>query len=442
MSYLFERFSTIDENLSYGFQEYGDEYTPNFTLMSNNLPIGKDIESFALAEKCHYVVNSKGKIFRKKYSTEDNYKAINEVEASKLFIDLAGYHCIVVTNNEKYYISLLKEQMNTLKLISNLRITAIAFPEDTSEKSTGDILLGCSDGNIYLYKIEFDKSLEIKEATPKKVFHISSGDCIKGMVYKVYSNKKESSALVVITTKDTCYQFTGHLPFTKLFNSHKAHDDANLSKIIKGEGDGEMKIFSFHKEKEGFKLRAFAWKARGELIYGNFRNKKETIKPPIIKDIKSYNYNEDPISIAITEHNLYFLYKHHLEIISKITNKTEHTEKFKDESMKDICYDIKTNSLWISSDKGVYELKVGVKDEDMWQQYLENKEYDKAIYICKGSNKKYLGYINGVYADVKHKEGKFTEAAQLYVLSDKTFEEVMFKYLMEDNTEGMLSNCF
>jgi hypothetical protein len=347
----------------------------------------------------------------------------------------------MVTSNGKYYISFIKEEMDTLKLISNLRITAVAYSQDTSEKNTGDILLGCSDGKIYLYRIELEKNLEIKEIPPKKVFHISSGDCIKGMVYKVYANKKESNALVVITTKDTCYQFTGHLPFTKFFTSQKSHDDINSSKITMSEGDGEMRTFSFHKRKESFELRAFAWKTKDKLIYGNFKDRMETTKSLIVNSIHSYNYTENPISIAITEHNLYFLYRRHLEIVSTITNKVEHTEMFKDEEMKGIEYDIKTNWLWISSDKGVYQLKVGVRNEDIWQQYLENKEYEKAICICKESNEKYLGYINGVHADIKHKEGKYMEAAQLYALSDRTFEEVMFKYLIEDNTEGISSNC-
>lgn len=455
MDNTFHTSTTIDEGQSGGFQEFGEDFTPNFTLSPVALPssIGRELETMAVSERCHLLVASGGRIFRKWTISESEYKAVEEsarIDEPKVYLDYTGYHCVVVSSNGNHcYIALKRGAMSRLKTVASLKITAVAYPQNATDRDTGEILLGCSDGSVYSFRIELTSNFEVKESAPKKVFCLPQDNGIRGMAFQVYDNlmKKESSAFVVLITSDSLYQFAGPLPFAKLFSQYKGHEDIDANRIAAPKNNGELKIFYTHEGGKELELRSFAWKSASEIKYGNFKGKAEASKSPIVKKIKSLDYRtcpedcQSPEAIAITEYNLYLLYEHSLHVVSRITEGVEHTEKFSNnEVMKQICYDSRTDSLWLNSDKAIYQLKIAMKEEDMWQQYLQRKEYTKALRICEKANQKYLGYVNRIYAEAKRREGKSKESALLYTRSDKTFEEVMLGYFEENDTEGMSRN--
>eukprot|EP00826_Nyctotherus_ovalis_P037265 TRINITY_DN3387_c0_g2_i2.p1 TRINITY_DN3387_c0_g2~~TRINITY_DN3387_c0_g2_i2.p1 ORF type:complete len:401 (-),score=58.06 TRINITY_DN3387_c0_g2_i2:27-1199(-) len=373
MDNTFHIATTIDKSQSGGFLEYGEDFTPNFTLSPVAIPsaIGKELETIGVSERCHLIANSGGRIFCRRIVLDSEYKAVDEpteIEEPKLFLDYIGYHCVVVSSNGSHcYITLKKGRMTRLKTLASLKITAVAYPQDTIDKDTGEILLGCGDGSVYSYRIELSSNFEVRESAPKKVFCMPSGDCIKGIAFQVYDNvmKKESSAVVVLITADSLYQFTGPLPFARLFSQYKGYEDINANRITAPKNDGELKVFCTHGEGEELELKSFAWKSAEGIIYGNFKDKVEASKSPVIKNIKSVYYRayskdgKAPEAIAITEYNLYLLYKDCLHVVSKITESIEHTENFStNEVMRQIWYDLKTDSLWLNSNKAIYQLKI------------------------------------------------------------------------------------
>lgn len=441
MANLFREAPRTEELQSHGFEKYDDEYTIAFVLTSTDLPnfLNKDVTEFATSEHYHFIANRKCKIFRKDLLAENGYQIIPvpfsiKLEAPKFHPDLFGYHCVVTSSRGRHgYISSLKDLVDPLELVNNLDITVVAYSPKATPQKTHSMLLGCGNGSIYLYKLRVQGNLEIKELAPKKLFQVPSGEGVKGLVYRKY---KDASGLVVVTTDTSCYQFVGKLPWDVLFGNYGAGEEVGANKIATAKSGGELKTYYSYKEEGRYKLKSFAWKAGDKVLHGDFTRTASSG----ISNALSTNYPsaEAPEAVAVTKYCLCLLYANSLQVISRITGKAEYTEVFRpNEYMKQIQYDPRTSSVWIGSDTSVYQLKVQMREEDTWQQHLENRDYDRAMSICKKHNSRYLAYVTGVYADDERRDGNFKESAFLYTQSDRTFEEIMLDYFMKDDTEGM-----
>jgi len=459
----FSRNQDNEDDLSYGFLEFDDESSNCFTLKNIDMKsfISRDLIAFTASEECILMATRKNKIIRKKAAAEDDYESFNiaakpKSEVYKICADLCGFHSLILmTKGEHFYLPLSKTELVPLPKLQGLELTSVAYPTITSMKNTGEMLLGCKDGTIWGYSIEIGQKGEIIENGPRKIYQLPQESVIYGICYETYDYMKISekvmtkSTLVIAVTNDTMYQFIGSLPFDKLFEKY-ANNPTELNKdkksVPKGKiEESELKLYHEFKGKNQYELHSFAWKCGAGICYGEFRKKSDVEVRVNIKEItieaykKKGSTNEEiPESIGITEYNLYFLYMNNLTIVSKITKEIEHGENFRsDEGMKNIVFDPSGKSMWLSSIKGVHRLFITGENRDLWKQMLESGAFEDAISECKKSNPKYVDYITGLYADSKFKEGKFKESAILYAQSSKKFEEIILKFIMAGQTEGL-----
>eukprot|EP01022_Parablepharisma_sp_SALTPOND_P023090 TRINITY_DN47_c0_g1_i1.p3 TRINITY_DN47_c0_g1~~TRINITY_DN47_c0_g1_i1.p3 ORF type:complete len:482 (-),score=62.25 TRINITY_DN47_c0_g1_i1:3365-4810(-) len=458
----FSRELDNEDDQSYGFMQFDEESNAGFNLKTIDVKayISRDLVALAPSEECLFMATRKNKLIRKKLCPDQNYEVISipakpRSEVLKLWPDLCGYHCLLImSKGEHCYQSFLRDDMVPLPKVAGLDITAVAYPSTTTPKSTGDILLGCKDGSIYLYRIEVGSKGEVQEMTPRKVFQLPPGNTIYGLVYETYDflKKNDKSArkttLVMAVTNDTCYQFTGILPFDKYFDKYNTPGELNKDKKTVPKGrieDSELKLYYEYQGKAQYELHSFAWKCGAGVCYGQFRKKQDIQLRVVVKDISIEPYKkkgssgeELPEAVGITEYNLYFLYVDNLTVVSKITKEIEHSENFRhDEIMRQMIYDPSGKSMWLGSIKGVHRLMITGEDKDLWKQQLESGNFEEALAMCEESNPKYLGYVAGLYADSKFKEGKYKESAIIYARSSKSFEEILLKYLMIGEAEGL-----
>jgi hypothetical protein len=75
----------------------------------------------------------------------------------------------------------------------------------------------------------------------------------------------------------------------------------------------------------------------------------------------------------------------------------------------------------------------------LWKKQLESSNFQEALKMCEQNNFKYYTYVEGVIADSRFKNAKFAEAADLYAKSNKSFEEVVMKFLMAGENDGLES---
>ena len=105
--------------------------------------------------------------------------------------------------------------------------------------------------------------------------------------------------------------------------------------------------------------------------------------------------------------------------------------------MLQMVYEVNLKSMWIYSSKGVYRLIITGTNKDLWKQQLDNSNFQESLKLCHQNGNKHYGYVAGVYADSKFRNNKFVEAAQLYAVSNKSFEEITLKYLLAGENDGL-----
>ena len=77
------------------------------------------------------------------------------------------------------------------------------------------------------------------------------------------------------------------------------------------------------------------------------------------------------------------------------------------------------------------------EDKDLWKLHVESGNFSEALEHCRANNQVNIPYVSGLYADSKFNSGKYTDAARLYAESGKSFEEVVLKYLMCGQNDGL-----
>jgi len=186
--------------------------------------------------------------------------------------------------------------------------------------------------------------------------------------------------------------------------------------------------------------------------YKTFRSSSLTYEVATISDFDVEIYKKkgkDPgieisEAISISQFHQFILYPDCLTIVSNVTKEIVHSIATfaSTEKMKGLEMNYATKRVYLFSFNNLYELTIINEEENFWNQYLEAKDYNKALENCKNDEKARL-YIYGLAADNKFENSNFGEAAQIYLDSDRSFEEVVLKYMYSkasSNQANLLDN--
>lgn len=136
--------------------------------------------------------------------------------------------------------------------------------------------------------------------------------------------------------------------------------------------------------------------------------------------MKSYQVQEVPISIGITDFHYYLLFQDNITIISSITQKVAHSKDFQGMLVTDMAYERSTGMFWIFSNKGVSKLDTARQGNKAWKLLLEQKKYKDAYTVCKAKNEN-LSYVAGIYADHLFVNKQYEKAALYFSETSRTF---------------------
>lgn len=464
----------MDDNYdvsSHGFPEFNKDDNTAFKLSQVDIRqlIRAEIVSLSVGIESLVIATRQGVVrrrFKKSegfevielFSKEESKEGHSAEEVCKTFMDICGYHCVIVTNNyNALYLHYESKVAVPLKLLKGWEITAMAFAVDTSPNTTKNMLIGTSTGQLASYMISSADGEQVAEEKPEIVSQLPGNSAIYGIVYDTYQKKMGKgdgvgyTTLVMVFTVEFCYQFTGSLPFKALFR------DSKLSEKIKEHGkrvyhkslkESELKVFYRLGDNNAVELHSFAWKTELAICHGRFRPKDNFKGHVTISDFALDVYRkksmaqgqkiEVPEAIGITDLYIFFLYNDSVVTLSRITKQIEYVESFRSEGrMVQMTHEPSTGSLWICSSRKLYRLEVASGDKDVWRQELERSNFVEALRLCRENGGKHYGYVAGMYADSKFRNENYVEAAEYYAISTRSFEEVIVSYLMAKDTEGL-----
>eukprot|EP00826_Nyctotherus_ovalis_P034585 TRINITY_DN2897_c0_g2_i1.p1 TRINITY_DN2897_c0_g2~~TRINITY_DN2897_c0_g2_i1.p1 ORF type:complete len:456 (-),score=132.08 TRINITY_DN2897_c0_g2_i1:35-1402(-) len=451
-----------DEFIAYGFEQFKEEDKSKFKLdqirVNNQSTI--NISCLCAGIECLIIATKEGTILRSYYDEDNEFEVIKaqkeevkgnhvgnmknniaNVMIEKMFIDVHGYHCILVSaEGEHFYLHYERNYLVPLKKLNKVDITAIAFNVNARKETTDALLIGTQDGKIFTYKI-MNKEDGVLEKQPNLVAQLPRRSTIYGLAFDTYQRKIKntdeigSTTLVMVFTSDSWYQFTGTLPFVDFFKRSPAEIEKQR-RPVPGEEvpNTEVKFFYTRDKYVLAELGSFVWKFGIGVCRGQFRRRGDIDGHVSIKDLVTDAYQmrgmradekaEVPEAIGITEFYVFFLYPNSIIAISRITREIEYSDNFRaGERMLQMTYEIATNSMWIYSTKALYRLSVRGVDKDLWKQYLAGSNFKEALRLCEDDKENY-SYVAGIYGDSKFKNKEYLEAVSYTHLTLPTNREV------------------
>jgi len=298
--------------------------------------------------------------------------------------------------------------------------------------------------------------LLFKDPEPIPVFDFPFGNPIYGIMFDYYdtlmgksSSVIEKKCIIIVVTLNSCYTFIGNPPFHNVFKEYWDLSKLYKSRIELPKGDltqNELKIFyKVHPVYSSFEFQTFSWKSDNSVCYRNFRPKDKISDFIIHPDILFTGYlsntkNEEniiPISVFIDDEYMYEQYIDKIVVISLKTRSVEFCHEFIiGENLKSIQYESKSKVLWIISSKRLYKLSLHSDEIQNWREILRTHDYGGALYRAKEQGNSEYSICAGIYANKKFSEGSFTEAAQLFFQSNKSFDYVIIKFMEKLNCEN------
>ena len=315
--------------------------------------------------------------------------------------------------------------------------------------------------------------------TTKKLIQLTSkesdedGDDLKDQNDRIYGIKffkatknnlgiNDNARYIVAVTKNRLYQFRGpgEQSFSQIFMRYEKHLDINDSckyfptKKKNFRGSDLDILYRSEQRNVGDRTQVldvmskFGWKTESGFCFGNFTYdsnglpnelRRFTVIPfAKISTSGTKVIGEEPNSVTHTNNHIFILYKDCLTVISKLTSNIIHTEYLNTEYNQMIYNEFSPDNgnIFLISKKGLFQISLKEENTDIWEDYLEIGDYDKAKNYCHSEEIKRK--INTIDADVDfYEKNNGFNAANKYVNSDERFEIICLEYLMRDDIDGL-----
>ena len=370
-----------------------------------------------------------------------------EIKTTKNFLAVDYFNniyecCIDIVPDEKSKNERGKESSEKVKVNDSIeKLTTLIFNDPSAEDDEESDKKRSKQINDRIYGIKF--------------FHATNSNI----------DQSEDSCYIVAVSKNRFYQFYG--PGLKGFKQIFSRFDRNpalfndcckhfpkLKKDFRVDFDilfkNESRSIGDKKSKKMDVFNMFGWRTDTGYCYGSFshnNNDKSSGLPMELKEFTVIPFqkitdkgqkqtNVDPISVMHTINHIFILYDDCLTVVSKLTSNIVHTQYF-DTKYDQMLYNEFSQDngiILLTSKKHLYQISLKDENKDIWKDYLEIGQFDKALAFCQSDALKQKIYrINAEQEFSKNP----ANSANTYAFSDERFEIVCLKYLMQKDIQGL-----
>lgn len=397
---------------------------------------GKCITDLAVSNNVLFLATDDSTVLR--WNLETDQRVVLHVSVGKgatgdvirrIFVDPTGQHLLVSTTskNTYYHHPSLKQKIIHMSKLKDILIESVGWNlEESHHDSTGQILVGTSEGLLYMCTVEGNK-----EKHAKLVFNLQKNVPICGIAVKRFASalSNEPKWFVMVSTPQLQFQFIGGPSFNEMFvqNLAKLHFKELPGSIL----NGELKYFS-HDDS-----RAIIAHLTGAGVYcGNIVLDRQICGETAIEKDMLIPYSRIgdsyPCSIEVTEFHILVLYPDRVLAFNQVsmTKVFEHNfEMSNGERVIRFTKDRVNGTLWLFSIARVWELVIVNEDRDMWWLLLEAKEFDKALMFTSPSQR---DIVINTHAEFLFSHGRFDEAALVFSKSSRSFSEIALLFIREN----------
>ena len=155
-------------------------------------------------------------------------------------------------------------------------------------------------------------------------------------------------------------------------------------------------------------------------------------------NLNNSKINSESIMACQSKLHIFILYDNCLLIINKITQRFVYSYKLTTK-FKDMFYNKYKNSLFLYSEKEIYNLSLEGEDKYAWTNYIEIGDYELALNEISKDDDDTRALIHKLKADYLYKQKKYELAGKEYSLTNEPFEHICYKFLREGKFSGLIS---
>ncbi|GAA5992074.1 hypothetical protein JCM10908_000728 [Rhodotorula pacifica] len=356
-------------------------------------------------------------------------------------------------------------------------------PSSATSFSTREILLGTTTGQILEtnlvdpalvsdgggFSLPVPGRANSPERYVKQLLTLPERQPIVGLRYEIW-NTRRLAVIAATTTK--VYQYVGDGATLGNQQKHAREDEAGLLETVLhhyASGDLRPKMLelpsdSTHSElhfcspsrtdgKEGLaRPKSMAWLTGPGVYHGNL------VFPPASTDLQpgdavidsaslipypldssgTFTAEEQPISMALTDHHFVLLYEDKICAVDILTDKVVFLETL---DLPDgsrpvrLSTDVLRKTCWMHTETSIFELVIRDEDRDVWKVYLTRQNWELAKKSAKTQRQR--DTVLAAEADAYFAAGRFIQAAQAYAQSSKGFEEVVLRFVDKHERDAL-----
>lgn len=299
-------------------------------------------------------------------------------EVTNCWLHPNGFHLIVQINYRSYFY--LHESYSKFKLISrfkNLQIKFIAFPDDPTSSNfdtTGDFLVGTSDGTIYLslLKVHDPINQESKrdDKYVKQVYKYSSSSSTPHLYGLTFSNNILINLLVDNQLLSWDCVDTSYSELIKVFK---------LSPRVTSLPSNTSTKFLFESTSKSF---TYIIPSSRDIV----SNDQEIQLSQVEKLNSNLPLSNTPNSLISSDHHLLLLDSQHshLIIFNKLSASDPITIKLNSkinpqEKVLGLVADGNAETYWLFTNNNIYEIVIVNEAISVWYNYYSMGKYEEAI---------------------------------------------------------------
>lgn len=370
-------------------------------------------------------------------------KKLSEIgQIQRTFLDPTGTHLLISTSlGENYALNYQSTKAKVLGRLKGLHITSVAWNPSHPTRSTGEILLGTSDGTIYETYLEpSDEYFKRDDRYLRQVWKSPSEDAIMGI--SVAYGKDTLTRKIIATTKSgKIYFWQGKVA------SHSSQDaipiypkfferEEPATEIFDAQEHSTLAIAPKPTNPSKNYTPVFGWLMGFGVMHGKIplTSSAPDAKERIFKESDLFVSTELDAadsqrlqSLILTEYHILLLANNTIYGINRLNNQVVFRENIPGEPIVGLCSDSVNSTYWAYTSDSIYEIVVDNEDREIWRTLLENKDYEEALRLTKDIYSR--DTVLTAYGNFCLESKNYAKAAQLLGASSKPFEAAALSFI-------------
>ncbi|KAJ2732293.1 tethering complex subunit [Coemansia sp. BCRC 34962] len=465
------------------------EDAPIFSLDTVQFQVPNRIISLSVSNDILVLVIEGAKVLRIKLQEAHNIVEADiplspsSLRACNAFLDPTGRHLLLSTpQGENFYYYEGWESARPLSKFKNMEVTAVAWNNKAwstaslpASSTTRTILFGTHDGKIYETELRpgaGDAKAKRCDLPVKCVAELPVRERVTGIAMEPFPARRKQH-LVLIATGTRLYQVIGAAAAAAAaaaaVDAESRSNDRlavfesmlkeglvapNFQEIPGMPGPGALAIYHCEARANGKSMAVatdFAWLTSMGVFFGKLSFDAQEANDSVVGNASLLPYPapanaadgtvEQPSSLALTEFHILLQYSDRVCALNMLNSKLAFEQLHSGrgggggggEQLEGLLVDESKRTCWLFSAGNIYELVVTDEDRDVWEIYLQRRQFDTALQRCY--NEAQRDVVLRAQAEHYFAAGDFVRSAECFALTSVSFEEAVLRFVaLKDNS--------